>query len=220
MRQMRMTTEMTALHSTSPLAWHCTLSTPYNASTESAHHERAQSCFLCTFHHTHIGSSSSLVRTPLTTMAIDVVVVSSTWLPPFHLFAFLLSVFLFSLFHLSDEQQPELNKKIIENLCDSATDGGEGTCDVLYLHRLAHVPIFPLSCDRPSKYRCMRCGKGSKYMKMQGKFTGPTYFTYGRTWHGETHKQAERGSDLVLNVLVFARQRMGPKLMDFSKPEH
>ena len=47
--------------------------------------------------------------------------------------AFLLSVFLFPFFHLSDEQQPELNKKIMENLCDSANNGGEGTYDVLYL---------------------------------------------------------------------------------------
>ena len=41
--------------------------------------------------------------------------------------AFLLSVFLFPFFHLSDEQQPELNKKIMENLCDSANNGGEDT---------------------------------------------------------------------------------------------
>ena len=47
--------------------------------------------------------------------------------------AFLLSVFLFPFFHLSDEQQPELNKKIKENLCDSAANGGEGTYDVFYL---------------------------------------------------------------------------------------
>ena len=51
----------------------------------------------------------------------------------FYLFAFLLSSFLFPFFHLSDEQQPELNKKIMENLRYSATNGGEGTCDVLYL---------------------------------------------------------------------------------------
>ena len=47
--------------------------------------------------------------------------------------AFLLSVFFFPFFHLSDEQQPELNKKIMENLCDSANNGSEGTYDVLYL---------------------------------------------------------------------------------------
>ena len=54
--------------------------------------------------------------------------------------AFLLSVFLFPFFHLSDEQQPELNKKIMENLCDSANNGCEGTYDVLY-----HLPTVSLS---------------------------------------------------------------------------
>ena len=44
--------------------------------------------------------------------------------------AFLLSV---PFFHLSDEQQPELYKKDMENLCDSANKGGEGTYDVLHL---------------------------------------------------------------------------------------
>ena len=39
--------------------------------------------------------------------------------------------FLCPFFHLSDEQQPE--KKIMENLCDTATNGGEGTYDVGYL---------------------------------------------------------------------------------------
>ena len=43
--------------------------------------------------------------------------------------AFFLSVFLFP---FSDEQQP-LNKKIMENLCESANNEGEGTYDVLYL---------------------------------------------------------------------------------------
>ena len=44
--------------------------------------------------------------------------------------AFLLSV---PFFHLSDEQQPELYKKNVENLCDSANNGSEGIYDVLYL---------------------------------------------------------------------------------------
>ena len=30
-------------------------------------------------------------------------------------------------------------------------------------------------CAVASKYRCMRCGRGSKFMKMQGKCTGPKY---------------------------------------------
>ena len=44
--------------------------------------------------------------------------------------AFLLSV---SFLHLSDEQQPELYTKDMENLCDSATKGSEDTYDFLYL---------------------------------------------------------------------------------------
>ena len=63
MRQMPMTTEMTTLHRTSPLAWHCTLSTLTSTSTESGHYERAQSCFLVHISsHSHFGSSSSLVE--------------------------------------------------------------------------------------------------------------------------------------------------------------
>ena len=57
MRQMLMTTEMTTLHRTSPLAWHCTLSTLTSTSTESAHHERAQSCSCV-----HISSHSHLAQ--------------------------------------------------------------------------------------------------------------------------------------------------------------
>ena len=49
----------------------------------------------------------------------------------FYLFTFLLSAFFFPFFHLSDEQQLELNKKIMENLCDSANNGGEGTNDLI-----------------------------------------------------------------------------------------
>ena len=55
------------------------------------------------------------------------------FLSTLYFLAFLLSFFLFPIFHLSDEQQPELNKKIMENLRYSATNRGEGTCDVLYL---------------------------------------------------------------------------------------
>ena len=50
-------------------------------------------------------------------------------------------IFLFPFFHLSFEQQPQLNNKIIENLCDSANNGGEGTYDVLYLTTLCVVSV-------------------------------------------------------------------------------
>ena len=91
----------------------------------------ARSPVPCTLHHTYIGSSSLRLVTPISMPFTWVVV--SLWLNLLHFSAFLLSVFLFPFFHLSDEQQPELNKKIMENLCDSANNGGEGTYDVLYL---------------------------------------------------------------------------------------
>ena len=129
-----MTTEMTTLHRTSPLAWHCTLSTLTSTSTESAYHERAQSCSLHISSHSHwLKFEPSPHSThdhhhghPCGCCLFDLT-------SSFYLFAFLLSVFLFSFFLLSDEQQPELNKKIMENLRYSATNGGEGTYDVLYL---------------------------------------------------------------------------------------
>ena len=47
-----------------------------------------------------------------------------------HFFTFLLSIFLFPFFHLSDEQQPELYKKNMENLRHSAANESEDTYDV------------------------------------------------------------------------------------------
>ena len=75
-----MTTRMTSTHFTSTIAWRFTTLT--STSTECTHGRIVSPSLII---HTHIGSSSSLVRTPLTTiiMAIHVVVVSSTWLPPF-----------------------------------------------------------------------------------------------------------------------------------------
>ena len=112
-------------HFTACVALHCTLGTLTSTSTESAHHERAQSCSLCTLHpyslwlkfepcpHSthdhHHGHPCGCCLFDLTSS--------------FYLFAFLLSVFLFPFFLLSDEQQPELNKKIMENLCNSASNG-------------------------------------------------------------------------------------------------
>ena len=52
--------------------------------------------------------------------------------------AFLLSV---PFFHLSDEQQPELNKKDMEILCNSANKGGEDTYDFLYLPHIFQARV-------------------------------------------------------------------------------
>ena len=84
-------------------------------------------------------------------------------------------------------------------------------------------------CAEANKYRCMRCGRGSKYMKMLGKCTGPKYLS---TNVGKWGKRHLGGHDLVRRldrqgeVLIwcrkcsgYARQTMGPKLMNCCKPE-
>ena len=119
-----MTTEMTTPHRTSPFAWHCTLSTLTSTSTESAHHERAQSCFLVYTSSTHwlkFKPCPHLIYISLTrlTLLYTSQLSSCPFLSPF--------------FHLSDEQQPELNQRIMENLRYSATNGGEDTYDVPHL---------------------------------------------------------------------------------------
>ena len=43
-------------------------------------------------------------------------------------------------------------------------------------------------CAEANTYRCMRCGRGSKYMKMPGKCTGPKYLS--KIWKME---KASRG---------------------------
>ena len=128
MKQMLMTTELTTLHRTSPLAWHCTISTLTYSSIERAH----VVLFLAHFITLTFGFSSSLVRTSSTCHPCGRCLFDSTY-STFYFPAFLLSVFLFPFFHLSDEQQPELNKKIMENLRHSAANGSEDTYDVLYL---------------------------------------------------------------------------------------
>ena len=45
-----------------------------------------------------------------------------------------------------------------------------------------------------SKYRCMRCGRGSKHMKMQGKSTGPKCLSKDS---GRWREQHVGGHDMV-----------------------
>ena len=119
-----MTTRMTSTHCTSTIAWRFTTCVPTSTSTEGT--------WCLTFLYTSSTLTLAQVRALSALHSRP-----SSWHPcgcclfdlisSFYLFAFLLSVFLFPFFHLSDEQQPELNKKIMENLCDSATNGCEGT---------------------------------------------------------------------------------------------
>ena len=125
-----MTTRMTSTHCTSTIAWRFTTVT--STSTECTHARTVSPSLVI---HTHIwlkfepcphSTHDHHHGHPCGCCLFDLT-------SSFYLFAFLLSVFLSLFFHLSDEQQPELNKKIMENLCDSANNGGEGTYDVLYL---------------------------------------------------------------------------------------
>ena len=62
-------------------------------------------------------------------------------------------------------------------------------------------------CAEADKYQCMRCGRGSKYMKIPGSCTAPKILvkkfgnmlktTFGRPRPGEKSRQAGRGSDMV-----------------------
>ena len=84
-------------------------------------------------------------------------------------------------------------------------------------------------CAEADRYRCMRCGRESKDMKMSGKCTGPNLLS---SRLGKWRSRHLGGHDLVRRMdrqgVVFiwrrkcsgyARQRMGSKLMNCCGPE-
>ena len=84
-------------------------------------------------------------------------------------------------------------------------------------------------CAEADSYRCMRCGRGSKYMKMQGKCTGPKFLSkILEKWrrrhlggHDLVRRMNRQGEVLIWcrKCSGYVRQRMGPKLMNSCKPE-
>ena len=79
------------------------------------------------------------------------------------------------------------------------------------------------------RYRCMRCGRGSKYMKMPGRCNGPKFLSKGL---GKWRRRHLGGHDLVRRMdrkgevlkwcrkcSEYARQRMGPKLVNCCRLE-
>ena len=125
-----MTTLTTGRHSTSTIAWRFTTCTFTNSSTERAHVVLFLAPFV-TLTLAQVRALSALHSRPSSW--------PSMWLLSLRLDFLLLPLrfppvlFPLPFFHLSDEQQPELNKKFMENLRNSATKGSEGTYDVLYL---------------------------------------------------------------------------------------
>ena len=84
-------------------------------------------------------------------------------------------------------------------------------------------------CAEADKYRCMRCGSGSKYVKISRKCTGTKLLSKSL---GKWGRRQLGGHDLVRRmdrqgeVLIWrrrcsghARQRMEPKLMQCCRPE-
>ena len=84
-------------------------------------------------------------------------------------------------------------------------------------------------CAEANRYRCMRCGRGSKYMKMSWTCKGPKFFSKK---HGKWRSCHVGGHDLVRRmdgqgeVLIwfrkcsgYARQSMEPKLMNCCRPD-
>ena len=76
-------------------------------------------------------------------------------------------------------------------------------------------------CAEADKYRCVRCGRGSKYMKMPGRCNGPQFLSKSGKM-----EMAPSGEVMTDEVLIwcrkcsgYAKQRMGPKLVNCCKPE-
>ena len=144
-----MTTRMTSTHCTSTIAWRFTTLT--STSTECTH---ARIVSLSLIIHTHIWLKFFALCHPSSTChPCERCLFDSTY-STIYFPAFLQSVFLFPFFHLSDEQQPELNKKIMENLCDSANNGAEGTYDVLHLPTVSLRRLRSV-CRKSSAVRCV-----------------------------------------------------------------
>ena len=109
------------------------------------HPQSAHSLVPCAhFIHTHIGSSSTLVRTPLTVIHMpSMCATSSSWTP---LSTSQLSSCLSSSSPSSTSATSSSRSSTRRSwkTCDSATNGSEGTYDILYLPTEQNHPEYPL----------------------------------------------------------------------------
>ena len=84
-------------------------------------------------------------------------------------------------------------------------------------------------CAEAERNRCLRCGKGSKNMKLPGRCTGPKFLSKSSS---KWERLCLGGHDLVRKIdrqgeisiwcrkcSGYARQRMGPKLVNCCRPE-
>ena len=73
-------------------------------------------------------------------------------------------------------------------------------------------------CVEANKYRCMRCGRGNKYMKMPEKWTGLQYLSIfflknveSVNWSHDLVRRMERQGEVLIwcrKCSDYARQRM------------
>ena len=56
-------------------------------------------------------------------------------------------------------------------------------------------------CAEANRYRCMRCGRGSKYMKMPGRRDGPKFLS----------KRLENGEGVTWEVMTWSEEWTGRK---------
>ena len=69
-------------------------------------------------------------------------------------------------------------------------------------------------CAGANKYRCMRCGRGSRYMKMPGKCTGPKYLSKKFENGGDFEKKNLEGHDLVQEMLRLREAENGTQITE------
>ena len=85
-------------------------------------------------------------------------------------------------------------------------------------------------CAEAGGHRCMRCGRGSKYMEMPGPCNGPKFLSKSLGKWGRRHlgghdfvRRMDRKGEVVLiwcrKCSGYARQRMGPKMVNCCRPE-
>ena len=84
-------------------------------------------------------------------------------------------------------------------------------------------------CAETNEYRCMRCGRRCEYVRIPGTCAGPQFLSKFLETLGKRHvgghdlvRRMDRQGEVLIwcrECSEYARQRMGPKLMNCCKPE-
>ena len=84
-------------------------------------------------------------------------------------------------------------------------------------------------CAEADRYRCRRCGRGCKHMKMPGRCDGPNFLSKSlkngqcAIWEDmDLVRRMDRQGEVLIwcrKCSGYARQRMGPQLVNCCMPE-